>query len=382
MAASSWVIRLEANEGKGTTPILVKVSRKEGGHDLDLDLLATDGDAAYAGKVRQRYLKRLRAKNYDGSDDDWPAAISYILRSKAGHPINPTQARNIDVTCSVSGKIPTAILSIAFLHKVEDITQKLGTLELPQKLDTDDIDLFGWALQAIEKRGELDEAVQSLTGELGSRDKTLQALQKQIDDLVEAKTEHEAQLLSKFTVLLNEKKLKIRNMQRVMSTAKTDAKKLGELRSVAKDDEPINIGRQNKRHAEEAPKDDETEESEAFETMEVDTDSNVQRRIPRELDSPTSRDTTPSPSETDEDEDNELTAPDSASRPRKIAPNPKQGSNHKSPSPLPPRRELPFQKKTNRLQNDAAQTQTGKNVQSVTLTAEDDEETASEDDEL
>ena len=48
MADSSWVIRLEADNG--ATPILVKISRKEGGHDLDLDLLATDGDAAYAGK--------------------------------------------------------------------------------------------------------------------------------------------------------------------------------------------------------------------------------------------------------------------------------------------------------------------------------------------
>lgn len=48
MAESSWVIRLEADNGK--LPILVKVSRKEGGHALDLDLLATDGDAAYSGK--------------------------------------------------------------------------------------------------------------------------------------------------------------------------------------------------------------------------------------------------------------------------------------------------------------------------------------------
>lgn len=46
---ASWVIRLTM-AGKARSPILVKVSPKEDGHDLDLDLLATDGDAAYIGK--------------------------------------------------------------------------------------------------------------------------------------------------------------------------------------------------------------------------------------------------------------------------------------------------------------------------------------------
>ena len=49
--ANSWVIRLlQADNAK--TPILVKVTRKQDGHDVDLDLLATDGDAAYKGKGR------------------------------------------------------------------------------------------------------------------------------------------------------------------------------------------------------------------------------------------------------------------------------------------------------------------------------------------
>jgi hypothetical protein len=46
---ATWVVRLtKADKDKG--PILIRVSQKEGGHDLDLDLLATDGDAAYTGK--------------------------------------------------------------------------------------------------------------------------------------------------------------------------------------------------------------------------------------------------------------------------------------------------------------------------------------------
>ena len=53
--ASTWVIRL-VQDGKKKTPILIKVSRKEGGDnlDLDLDLLATDGEAAFTAKGKLR----------------------------------------------------------------------------------------------------------------------------------------------------------------------------------------------------------------------------------------------------------------------------------------------------------------------------------------
>lgn len=47
--AGSWVIRL-AQADKTETPLLIKVTPKEGGHDIDLDLLATDGEAAFTGK--------------------------------------------------------------------------------------------------------------------------------------------------------------------------------------------------------------------------------------------------------------------------------------------------------------------------------------------
>ena len=50
--ASDWIIRLFQDD-KDYSPILVKISRKDGGHELDLDLLATDGDAAYIGKGTQ-----------------------------------------------------------------------------------------------------------------------------------------------------------------------------------------------------------------------------------------------------------------------------------------------------------------------------------------
>lgn len=338
---------------------------------------------ANAAAVRQRSLTKLRAKNYDGSKDEWAAIISFVLRSREGPVINNAQKANLDVTCSISGKDPNGTLTIAIRHKVEDITQNLGNIELPQTEDTDDIDLFGWTLQAIEKRDKLDGMVEAQTGELQSKDAALKTLQKQIDELVEAKAEHEKQLLSNFTVLLNEKKLKIRTMHRVLSTAKTDPKTLKELQSVLKEEESATPRRRKKRHATEPPKDDETEESEAFETMEVDQVSNVRQHTDREGDSASSRETTPAPSETDEDEDNDLGgSKQTESRPRTRAMDSKgKGSKQKSPSPLPPRRELPFQR-TGRQHNKAPTTQKEQKSQPAPPPGDDDEETASEDDEL
>jgi len=103
------------------------------------------------------------------------------------------------------------LLSITFSNRVEDITQRLGTIDLPQTDDTDDVNLFEWALQAIEKRDGLGDEVTSLRRQIKGKDEVVASLQNQIDELVEAKAEHETQMLAKFTLLLNEKKLKIRN---------------------------------------------------------------------------------------------------------------------------------------------------------------------------
>lgn len=45
----NWVIRLPFSD-RPDIPILVHVTRKDDGHDLDLDLLATEGDSAYRAK--------------------------------------------------------------------------------------------------------------------------------------------------------------------------------------------------------------------------------------------------------------------------------------------------------------------------------------------
>ncbi|KIW54230.1 hypothetical protein PV05_06601 [Exophiala xenobiotica] len=369
---ATWVVRLTKAD-KAKSPILVKVSQKEGGHDLDLDLLATDGDAAYTGKIRQRSLKKQRAQNYDGSDDDWNAILCHVFGCKTGRKINSAQKENLDVTCSLSGKDPRGTLTISLRNKVEDITQQLGSIQLPQTEETDDIDLFGWAIQAIDRRDELEEEAKDLQETAKAKNEIVTNLHKQIDELVKAKAEHEQQMLTKFTAVLNEKKLKIRNLQRVLSTAQADPKKLKELQSAGggRHGARSNGRRGTKRQAQ--GQDEESDESEGFDNMDVDAVVNN----PEEPVSSESGRSTPEPEDTD-DEDEDLDAPNtSESRPRTRG----TDARKKSPAPLPPRRELPFQKKSGGKKDGA--TEEPKKAHTPPPTAADgDEETASEDDEL
>jgi hypothetical protein len=302
-------------------------------------------------------LKKLRAKNYEGPDDDWSNIVLSVLGPKTKPTAGSPQKADVEVTCSFSGKGSNRTLSLAFDNRVEDITQRLGTIELPQNTDAeDDVDLFGWASQAIEQRDGLQGEVTGLRAQVKTKDDIVSSLQKQIDELVEAKVEHEKQMLSKFALLLNEKKLKIRNMQRILSTAKTDRKKLKELQA-AVSDEPI--VRRKKRAADEEVQQEESEDTDAYETMDGDPVLNAQK----ELDSPDSGNATPTASETEEDTDDEdLSGPPTySSRPRTQAATttPSQKESKAPPSKQSPKEAVP-----------------------ASRTQDDDEETASEDDEL
>lgn len=324
--------------------------------------------------VRQRNLKKLRAKNYDGSDDEWTTIVSHVFGPKTKSSIDAAQKANLVVTGSIAGEDPNATLSITFNNRVEDITQRLGTVELPQTEDTDGVNLFEWTLQAIEKRDELEDSVASLREQTTSKDELLASLHKQFDEVVEAKVEYEAQLLSKFSILLNEKKLKIRNMQRILSATKVDEKKLKELKTDI-EDEPINRdGQRKKRQAGTAPNEDETDEDDDFETMAVDGGANADDN-PNDAQSAESAEATPEPSDSDdEDDDLDASAP-GPDRPRTRAMDSQRASKQKSPSPLPPRRDLPFQKKTSGQGHKASK-------EPPPAADEDDEETASEASEL
>jgi uncharacterized coiled-coil protein SlyX len=64
--------------------------------------------------------------------------------------------------------------------------------------------------------------VDELEAQLAEQKQMVDKLNAQVKSLGEAKQEHEDALLQKFSELLNSKKLKIRDQQRLLSTAKID----------------------------------------------------------------------------------------------------------------------------------------------------------------
>ena len=114
-------------------------------------------------------------------------------------------------------------VNLIFRRNISGITQRLGEIALAEDDDVE-IDPIAWAGIAVSRVTELQQETEGLQARHVERGRILQKLEKQLDDLVGAKKKHEELLLEKFRELLNAKKLKIRDQQRLLAGAKVDPK--------------------------------------------------------------------------------------------------------------------------------------------------------------
>lgn len=274
--------------------------------------------------------------------------------------------RDLEVNCAISGQDPDSVLTITFRTRIEDITHKLGSIDLPQTPETDEIDIFTWTCQVIENLDTRDQelAVEKHKVEIGQS--TIASLRNQLDDLIKAKAEHEENLLAKFAVVLNTKKAKIRNQQRLLQEAKIPKKKLDELRLTIEGDEKASSSTKSGKRGtrKDAAGDEDTDD--AFEPMDIDKPDDEEKESER----------TPSPISDGSETASEDEAAAHISHQAAATPAPRARTNRKKPSPPPPPRQLPFGR-----QNRQSKPAEPKEV-AVPPRVEDDEETASDDDEL
>lgn len=104
------------------------------------------------------------------------------------------------------------------------LQQRLGAVTLKQD-DNQAIQLFEWTGTAVSRTDDLAQEISSLKTKYRSAEDTINQLNSQLEELIQAKNEHDDQLVAKFAKLLNEKKLKIRNQQRLLATANVDSSK-------------------------------------------------------------------------------------------------------------------------------------------------------------
>lgn len=94
-----------------------------------------------------------------------------------------------------------------------------------RKDDSQEIDSIKWAATAVMSFNTVEKNMEDLRVKYEEQSLIIEKLSQQLEELIKAKIEHENALIGKFRDLLNAKKLKIRDQQRLLATAKVDPQK-------------------------------------------------------------------------------------------------------------------------------------------------------------
>lgn len=333
--------------------------------------------------VKHARISKYRAKSNHLSDLQWEVLLRLtLLQEQHTSDQQDPDLKEFELVASVSG----SKLTVTFRKSISGIHQKLGELSLSKDTDAP-INVLDWANTAILRAESLEAEAQTLQLKLVEQTGMIQKLNRQLEELVQAKKEHEDTLLEKCALLINEKKGKIRDQQRLLATAKVDPK---ELKAVQAARRTLSPSRQSagpsakgkrKVSALASPSDDDRSED-GFEDQ--------RRKVEQveEEQQPDSEDVTPQHSDLDETEDEADNAefdsvPVLSTAKGKVMETPEVAGgadrsgmlNGAREVNLPPRRELPFMKdKTDPIQRTEIL-----NTDQDTKMADDDE---TDDDEL
>lgn len=254
--------------------------------------------------------------------------------------------------------------------------QRLGAIVLKQN-DEQAIELFEWSGIAATRANAMELQVTGLQDKYRVAEDTIQKLNEQLKELTRAKGQHENQLMAISAQLLNEKKLKVRNQQRLLASATADAAKgkvkffgswVADLRSETDTVVPVleiqaargktrgaaEPSRVVKRHSRETDGTDE-DTDEGFEQMDVDHKMVGDGSLV-DQDTDDGERSTPQPLEEDENTatDNELDASTEAATPAARLDQAASSTRSSHPDEIaPPRRELPFARRGPSLATDA-----------------------------
>ena len=233
------------------------------------------------------------------SPDEWEKILKAVL---LGH--EPVEGIEAGAECQVGKEITITIrrrvagISVSLIVQTLLITglanqqpkQRLGTIKLEHKPDKN-IQLFEWCGEAIQERERLREVALVEGARAQDLESRVKQLRDQLDELTRAKKAGETEMLEKVCILLNEKKVKIREQQRLLSTASVNPSKLTSLPADLPTS-PKRVPKASRASKRKAPARDASDDSDdGFEKMDVDKTNNS--RAP------------PSPGEKDDDTESE-----------------------------------------------------------------------------
>ncbi|KAH0559746.1 hypothetical protein GP486_003736 [Trichoglossum hirsutum] len=244
------ILRIPRVDANDESFILLHVSQvgSSSSAPLDLELVATEGEHP------QGQLAELRARNYKGEGKEWADILSTALLRKKREEGDAEAMKNLEVVASIN---EDNYLMITIRKDIGGIVQRLGTISMQQNEDVE-IDPFQWAGIAAKSATTAEDEITSLSIRYRAQEEVIKKLSEQLEDLIKAKSEHENILLEKFVELLNAKKLKIRDQQRLLNGAKVD---LGTGDSTAKPAAAASKSRKRKAATPESLGDDERDGS-------------------------------------------------------------------------------------------------------------------------
>lgn len=135
-----------------------------------------------------------------------------LLQSQPANSEHASLLRNLELSAHISGDQ----LILAFRKNISGIQQRVAELSLQQD-DNHELDTLAWVSTAVQRVNDVNRQFQTLQARRRDQDEVVRKLRQQLEELVQAKAEHEEELLEKLGRLLNAKKLKIRNQQRLIN---------------------------------------------------------------------------------------------------------------------------------------------------------------------
>ncbi|XXG97641.1 hypothetical protein Hte_003948 [Hypoxylon texense] len=319
--------------GKDDEYLLLEAS-SNGSRPLDLKLVGSEGTAVFTMKLRHKRFGDYRASSAPCSPDEWEEILTSIL-------VNQQPAPDIEIRADIQTDGSSVTLSLR--KNIQGITQRLGSFTLEEDEKTE-ISPFDWCVLALGSREKVQENLATANLKISTLEDSLKELKDQLDELIKTKEEDETQLLEKFRDLLNEKKVKIRQQQRLLASSNVDPEKLA---NVSGGQSTQKRTAQASRAAKRKVKDEPESSDDGFQNMDIDkasnSDSDSAQEDVEEDQGGTMTDETASGTGSDD----EPAPPPVKPQRNQAAPSTsssKSASEEDSPPP-PPKRNLPYMRK-------------------------------------
>ncbi|PHH65180.1 hypothetical protein CDD81_3311 [Ophiocordyceps australis] len=202
--ASTRIIKFPVSDQEAES-VIVQI-KSHGRRSLDLRLVATEKHAPYVCILKHNDVASLRVKNCPVSLQEWEHVLEAVLGDE--------RLDGIHATATVQ---PKALLSLTVRKQVQGVTQRLGVIEFACD-PKERIQLYEWCDTALDALAESKAEAQASAARARELEAAVSDLQMQLSELVEAKQQDETALLCKVQDLLNEKKVKIREQQKIITT--------------------------------------------------------------------------------------------------------------------------------------------------------------------